>query len=493
MLLSAHRPSRRAVALLGTAAAALGLALGATSPALAAPASAPEAASTSVDAAGPKLILPEAKTSRALAPTTGNELFSLSTDHLEIEAALGYRATGTVTVTAKRDIRFGNQGEPSVTPEYGARFTGVCPPYFGTTLMHAGDQCTLEYTFAPQSHYWLGAAWNMRATAVDVSGAPEGDPVDAQVAINGVPKVLETTPVDAGSVPVGATSGPLEFRVTNATAFDLPVLAIDSWGSPVRLADPSSLPRTLAPGESANIPVSFSPASAGEQSGIFFVSAHPPVPDWAPDRPASFIANYSGTGVELPLAATDADFGSVEEGSAVERTVTVTNPTGSWVHLTAELRDTDGESDLAIGAFDPYLAPGERVEVPVTWTPKNGRDARAALGSILFTDQWSSSTPQNSAVSRLSGSIAPVDPPVEPTDPPKPTAPAAPAKTTAAANGDRTHPAVVQGSTDSRLATTGAPELWAPLVLAAAGAILLGGASLAWVARKRRTVRDEAS
>lgn len=494
------RITRPKTTLIGVSAIALALSFGAATPALAAPADSADSKEPTARAEVPHLALPEASAPRTRTAQSENDLFSLSSDRLEIDAALGYRGTGTVTVTAKRDIRFGNQGEPSVTPEYGAKFTGVCPPYFGTTIMHAGDQCTLEYYFAPQSHYSLGAGWNMRATPVTPAGVPDGDPVDAQVSINGNPKVLETSQVDAGSVPVGTTSDPIEFRVTNITAFDLPILAINSWGSPVRLADPASLPRTLAPGESANIPVTYSPYSVGEQSGAFLVSAHPPVPDWGTDRPASFIANYSGIGVEVPLTATDADFGNVEPGTATDRTVTVTNPTGRRVLLTAELQGTSGGSELTIGDFDPYLAPGAQVEVPVTWTPADPRSASGELGSIVFTDQWSASSPKNSAVSRLAGSTASVQPPVEPTEPTAPTEPTGPTDPTGPSTPPTTAPATPNGTarpaivptTDAAqpLATTGAPELWTPLAAAAGGALLLGGVSLALVARKRR-VSDE--
>ena len=484
--------------LIGVSALALVLSVGAASPALAAPSASPESSQLEANIEVPQLTLPEAGAPRARSVQAENDLFGLSTDRLEIETALGYRNTGTVTVTAKRDIRFGNQGEPSVTPEYGAKFTGVCPPYFGTTIMHAGDQCTLEYYFAPQSHYSLAAGWNMRATPVTPAGAPDGDPVDAQVAISGTSKALETASVDAGSVPIGTTSGPIDFRVTNVTAYDLPILAIDPWGSPIRLADPTALPRTLAPGESANIPVAFSPYSAGEQRGSFLVSAHPPVPDWATDRPTSFLATYSGTGVVLPLTATDADFGSATIGAAVERTVTVTNPSGTWLWLTPELHSDAADQDLAVGDFDPALGPGQSVEIPVTWTPKSAHAAGAALGTITFTDSWGAGTPPNSAVSRLTGSTAPVPPPVGPTGPTGPTVPTDPTKPVDPAAPNPTQPgpgtatAVAKpgtGAATGALATTGAQPLWIPIATAA-GALLLVGAVLALVARARRRPTD---
>ncbi|WP_462200287.1 hypothetical protein [Arthrobacter sp. B2a2-09] len=175
-----------------------------------------------------------------------NDLFSIDTTVIALSAGIGIRESGTSTFTAKRDIRVSSNVVPDTpTLEEGAKLVGTCPTLWTSVVMHAGDTCTLEYYFAPQSFYLrYGGGWNPSAVPIAANGTPEGDAVEASVQVTGKVLTLDFGQIDLGTTQVGEQKT-VFLEVTNRTAIDLPVL------------EPAYMPGVLNRWKRASSPLSF--------------------------------------------------------------------------------------------------------------------------------------------------------------------------------------------------------------------------------------------
>jgi Abnormal spindle-like microcephaly-assoc'd, ASPM-SPD-2-Hydin/HYDIN/CFA65/VesB-like, Ig-like domain/IPT/TIG domain/Cep192 domain 4 len=130
--------------------------------------------------------------------------------------------------------------------------------------------------------------------------------------------------VDFGDVVVGTTSQPAQrVTVTNTGTADLHVTGSQT-AAPFAVSIDNCAGIAVAPGESCNIFVSFSPTQLGPASGTLSVT------DDAAGSPQSVPLAGNGVGPpEVTVSPTSIDFGDVLVGQQASRTVTVTNTGGS--------------------------------------------------------------------------------------------------------------------------------------------------------------------
>ncbi len=211
---------------------------------------------------------------------------------------------------------------------------------------------------------------------------------------------IKLTPasISFGSVQVGRTqTQPATLSNTGRTP--VTVTHIAAVGKGFSLTG-QSLPLTLQAGESANIGVSFTPASSGAASGT--ISVVGTVSSNLPLRPITFgrrgnetrealgtmptvvSATLSGTGMgagQLAVFPTSLALGSVKIGTSQTQSATLINSGSS--SLTVHQATVTGKDFRMSGlSFPLTLAAGQRKSFTVTFAPQS---AGSATGSIAVT------------------------------------------------------------------------------------------------------------
>ncbi|WP_161782621.1 choice-of-anchor D domain-containing protein [Halococcus sediminicola] len=182
---------------------------------------------------------------------------------------------------------------------------------------------------------------------------------------------------DYGETLVG-TNGTQTFTITNDGDSDLAVAGSTLTGSN---ADQFEITDgggsfTLAPGDSHDVTVRFSPTATGQQTATLDVASDDP------DSP-TVSSTLSGTGVQptIGLTPTEHEYGSVPVDSGDTQTFTVTNDGTAPLSVTAT-RITGADADqftVTAGGGQFTLAPGESHEVRVRFGPTSAGAKNAAL------------------------------------------------------------------------------------------------------------------
>lgn len=397
------------------------------------------------------------------APEVDNELFTIDVSRVVLQVGIGRSASGTSTFTAKRELSVSTTQLPSApTDQASAKLTGVCPVDFQAIVMHAGDACTIEYTFAPQYGQSAGlGGWRPRAVPIAADGTPEGAAIAATISGCGMGQSLVFAPIDLGEVQSGDVTT-VSLDVTNITALDLPLLAPQTLPLGLSPMSDAQFPVSLPAGETTTIPFRYEATLPGASGGGFFMQASVPKPPSQASSPTSFLVRAAGTVSVAPLTATDADFGEVEEGVQTERTVTVTNTGGAPATITAAVDDPT--TGVVVDAFDEDFQPGQSKDVTLRWVPD--ADAPTVATDVVFTDAQAPVDQTRTAVVRVSGTVI-----SEAVPPIGPGAGAGPGSAAGSA------PSGSAAGPDARLATTGTdlrPVAWlAPLALVALGGAIL--------------------
>jgi hypothetical protein len=174
-----------------------------------------------------------------------------------------------------------------------------------------------------------------------------------------------------GGVVVGQTST-LLVTLTNSGAVAMTITSMNLTNSDFNISD-LSLPLSLAPGQSFNLSVSFTPAKVGWTSGtIQFSSTTYPA--------FSLLVEGSGVGSEaLTASPSAASFGSVTVGNSSTVAVTLTNDR-SWPVPVSAIT-TLGSQFVVSGPNLPLtLSAGQSATFNVTFTPK----AAGTIGGTLL-------------------------------------------------------------------------------------------------------------
>jgi surface glycoprotein (TIGR04207 family) len=338
-------------------------------------------------------------------PLTMNQPGNLSVEPSPVEfgeVEVEENATQTVTIS--------NTGEGNLTVDVGAiandeddEFSLVNGSPSEMTL-EPGESITVDIEFAPTN---VGDA---SATLFIESDGPEGNFI---LDITGTGVADAPGDVDApartmfGEVNVSDTKtqtitvenegdDPVTVNETDISGADADEFEVVNGGANF----------TLEPGDQRDVVVQFAPDSAGDKSAELTVGT---------ENDGTETTQLSGTGVAVEeppaegnLVATDSvDFGEVNVGESATETVTYTNDGDAAVTVNDLSFSGPNADDFSTDQGEFTLAPGESMDVSVTFSPDSAGDASAELTASTEND--------GSATTQLSGTgVAVEEPPEEP-------------------------------------------------------------------------------
>jgi hypothetical protein len=271
------------------------------------------------------------------------------------------------TTSAAQTITLTNTGTSvlnitSITPSGDYAQTNSC----GISVA-AGANCAINVTFTP-------TATGTRTGAITVVDDAAGSPQSVTLSGTGTAPVvsLSATSLSFGSHLVNTTSVAKSVTLRNTGTASLSITSIVSSG---QFAQTNNCGITVAAGGSCTISVTFTPTTAGLQTGAITIS------DSAANSPQTITLSGTGTIPIVSLSTTSLTFASQTVGTtSAAQTVTMTN-TG-----TAALKS------IVITASGPFsrtdtckssLAIGSSCQISVTFTPTAiGTQA----GAITITD-----------------------------------------------------------------------------------------------------------
>jgi hypothetical protein len=210
--------------------------------------------------------------------------------------------------------------EISALNAQGSAFSAQMPSL--PLTLQPGQTLTLPVTFGPKSS---GAETGQLVISSDAAQAPSvtvnltgNGTATAPPPVLGTPALtLSSSAVNFGSVAVGSqASNSVTLTSSGTAAVVLQSLAVNGDGFST---GPLQLPLTLAPGQQVAIPLTFSPANAGAQTGEITLT------DNATGSPSGISLTGTGTASASLSAPTDIDFGDITVGSHGSRTVTLTS------------------------------------------------------------------------------------------------------------------------------------------------------------------------
>src|SRR5579863_9674886 len=173
-----------------------------------------------------------------------------------------------------------------------------------------------------------------------------------------------TSAVNFGSVPVGSTSS-VPIAVTNTSKSNIAITQVAVSGSPFSFTGPT-LPLPLAPQQTANVYIAFTPQVAGAASGSATNTVSGFNGRWQKQHMWSFTVSFSGTGLAggyLTPSPASLNFGSIAVGSSQTQSVTLTNTGGSSVGITQAAVSGIG---FTMSGFSPQiLAVGQSMTVSI--------------------------------------------------------------------------------------------------------------------------------
>ena len=254
-----------------------------------------------------------------------------------------------------------------------------CP----TTLSPAAT-CTVSATFTPSSVTAYSLSLQMTA---HYAGAPslKFTPTVALTGtgVNPPPPTITPASLSFGNQPIGSTSPPQTVTLTNPPGSDQTITLgnfIFASDNP-SFTQTSNCPRTLEPGSSCPIGITFTPNSIGVISDSLELSY------MAGKGGSSVYLSTTGAGINPPrptLSPTSLTFGprGVETTSA-SQTVTVTNPTGADQPITVQpFTFAQGtHSFTQTNNCSATLAAGSSCQVQVSFVPSS---AGAISDSLLL-------------------------------------------------------------------------------------------------------------
>jgi len=219
---------------------------------------------------------------------------------------------------------------------------------------------------------WQGLMMTLAiASLVACQGLSAGTPSKQQPASIGDLRLSSTT-LSFGQVAVGSTSR-LALTATNTGTDSFTITSARASTSQFSLSTPT-LPLTISAGQTANLTISFSPASVSEVAGMISLSS----------SASQAILKLSGTGSapgQLLLNPSSINFGTVLVGGNQSQSATLTN-TGSSSLVISQAAVSGAYFQLSGLTVPVTLNPGESTQVIVSFAPQSGGPQS---GSIVFT------------------------------------------------------------------------------------------------------------
>jgi outer membrane protein assembly factor BamB len=276
--------------------------------------------------------------------------------------------------------------------------TGTDPSQFRVTgdtcagRVLAGDaSCTIRVAFAPT----LPGA---RTAALAVKTATGGR-VSATLTGTGNALGIAPTAMDYGTVPVGTSSPPTTFTVTNQSRTTVNPAVASLAGSQFTATSDGCSGTTLAAGATCSIAVAFTPTGIGRTLAALSVSTLGVVST----------SRISGRGQVLAIVPSTKNFGTVAVGSSSPATFTVTNVTSTARTLSAAVVIGSGFSVTSQGCNGTSLAAHASCAIVVTFAPS---------APVNYTAQLAVFQPPCSLICVLSAQVPLVGTGVPPTSAP---------------------------------------------------------------------------
>lgn len=250
----------------------------------------------------------------------------------------------------------------------------------GTSLAKAAS-CTITLGFTP-------SATRAFAATVSINDDAPGAPHTIALAGTGVQTTVavSVTQISFGYQPVGTTSAPTTFTLTNTGNQQLivsDVMTSDNSGQENAgiFAQQNTCSAAIAPGAECTISVTFSPKKTGEVMGRVTIF------DNASGAPHTVDLIGAGSAPNVALSKTAIDFGDVNIGSEQVVTATLTNSGTATLHISSI---TVSGSDFSLPTRVPsgtlctdVVEAGSYCTIDVAFSPKTvGQKA----GAVTITD-----------------------------------------------------------------------------------------------------------
>jgi len=176
-----------------------------------------------------------------------------------------------------------------------------------------------------------------------------------------------------GQVQVG-TSATFSIRLTNTSQKTLSILSKSIQGTSFSFGN-FSVPKTIAPGASVELPIIFRPKVKGYTSGSIAIGSN------AVDAKLSMHVSGDGiltSSVELRVSPSTLNFGNVTVGSKATLRTTLTASNGS---VTISSDESKSSEFAVVGLTLPAKIPaGQSIQVSVKFTPNASGTASSKVG-----------------------------------------------------------------------------------------------------------------
>ena len=290
--------------------------------------------------------------------------------------AINFGTVSTNTTSGAKTVVLSNQGGTNVVIS-GISLTGPNASEFAATsaplplTVSPGGLSTITVTFTPTALGARSATLTITSNAgspstVTLSGTGQGTPVAS----------FSSTSITFGNQNVNLTSAPQVLTVNNTGNDNLVISSISLIGTNATeyAFTSATLPITVAPAQSTQIPVTFTPAGNGQRTASLRIV------DNAANSPQTIALSGNGTTPILTLSSTSLTFSSVSVGSNGSQTVNMTNSGTGPLTITSLVATGSNAADFSAsaGTLPLTIAPQTSSPLTVTFTP-------AATGSRTAT------------------------------------------------------------------------------------------------------------
>jgi len=254
--------------------------------------------------------------------------------------SFGSQAVGTVS--SVQFVTFTNSGSSTInfgTETISGDFTwgglGTC----GSSLA-VGGSCTMSVKFKPTA---TGTRTGSLTVNDNASGSPQVVSLTGTGSTASAPSASASpSPLSFGNQNVGTASSPRVIALNNSGTANLTVSSITASPSQFVVAAAPTLPLTLAPGNTTNIGVTFTPSAQGTVSGTLSIASN------AVSSPT--IVSLSGTGVQPAPSLVSITTSSLPTGTQQQTYSATLTATGGTAPYSWSISSGSLPSGLTLGA-----------------------------------------------------------------------------------------------------------------------------------------------
>jgi hypothetical protein len=238
----------------------------------------------------------------------------------------------------------------------------------------AGSICTFNVTFTPQAS---GTHTGTLTINDDAGGSPQTVSLTGQGTSAGAPIVsLSTSSLSFGSQPLGTTSAPKNFTLTNTGSSPLSITGIGITGSnPGDFAQTNDCGTSVATGASCTFTVTFTPTASGNRSATLNIT------DNAGGSPQHVSLAGTGIGPMATLNPTSISFGNQNVGTTSgAKGIQLKNTGNGTLTITSiAISGTNAADFTQTNNCPSSLAPGAQCNISVNFSPTGFATRTASL------------------------------------------------------------------------------------------------------------------